>query len=36
VPPVSDFNSAEVAVLWSNPTIRVRVISGSDQVIDPG
>jgi len=36
VPPVSEFNSAEVAVLWSNPTIRVRVISGSDQVIDPG
>lgn len=35
VPPVADFDQAGTRVLWSKPTLRVRVVNGSEQTITP-
>ena len=36
VPPVADFDREGTRVLWSEPTVRVRVVNGSEQTLTSG
>lgn len=36
VPPVTDFDREGTRVLWSEPTVRVRVVNGSEEILTYG
>lgn len=36
VPPVADFDRDGTRVLWSEPTVRVRIVTGSEQTVTSG
>lgn len=36
LPEAAGFDQAEIGVLWSNPTVKVRIINGSERILDPG
>ena len=35
-PDINAFDRAATRVLWSEPTVKVRVVNGSSQILDPG
>lgn len=36
LPDAEGFDQTHIGVLWSNPTVKVRIVNGSETVLDPG
>ncbi|MEK9737734.1 MAG: hypothetical protein VW239_10480, partial [Candidatus Nanopelagicales bacterium] len=36
LPDAEGFDQEDIGVLWSNPTVKVRIINGTEKTLDPG